>query len=299
MHVARYWSAVRVVRRHAVTHAEITQTVWGGSDVSESDAQAAAERNAAGLRDQLILPRDANGAREDRNSGYSRYPGRAQPEPMIDEVLEDSGARVGAVTLNSYGAEVLNTSRLVFVDIDLDHQSGGGRGLIGTIRSMFSGKQTDTGESRFAEFTGPMIGWVAAGVERGARVYRTAAGLRFLLVRPAMDPGSEETGALMHSFRGDPKYVRLCKVQQCFRARLTPKPWRIGIAQMRVRYSAYRDGDPRVLGWIERYREASRGYAVCKLLGEYGSVEPPDGTTAKLIEMHDLVSGVGIDLPLA
>jgi hypothetical protein len=33
---------------------------------------------------------------------------------------------------------------------------------------------------------------------------------------------------LMRFLRADPDYVRLCAVQECYRARLTPKPWRCG-----------------------------------------------------------------------
>ena len=30
----------------------------------------------------------------------------------------------------------------------------------------------------------------------------------------------------MRFLRGDPNYIELCRVQKCYRARLTPKPWR-------------------------------------------------------------------------
>ena len=40
------------------------------------------------------------------------------------------------------------------------------------------------------------------------------------------DPASTETQGLLADLGADPKYVLLCRVQQTFRARLTPKPWR-------------------------------------------------------------------------
>jgi len=30
----------------------------------------------------------------------------------------------------------------------------------------------------------------------------------------------------MRFLRSDPEYVKLCRIQECYRARLTPKPWR-------------------------------------------------------------------------
>jgi len=61
------------------------------------------------------------------------------------------------------------------------------------------------------------------------RVYRTFAGCRVACTsRPfawAVDAWQAER--LMRFLDADPKYAALCGKQKCYRARLTPKPWRV------------------------------------------------------------------------
>src|SRR5262245_58811561 len=60
------------------------------------------------------------------------------------------------------------------------------------------------------------------------RVYRTHSGCRVICTSATMP--WKEMGWLAERFmrflRGDPNYIELCRVQKCYRARLTPKPWR-------------------------------------------------------------------------
>jgi hypothetical protein len=60
------------------------------------------------------------------------------------------------------------------------------------------------------------------------RVYRTHSGCRVICTSTTIP--WQEMGWLAERFmrflRGDPKYIELCQVQKCYRARLTPKPWR-------------------------------------------------------------------------
>ena len=60
----------------------------------------------------------------------------------------------------------------------------------------------------------------------GVRVYKTCAGYRGLVTHATFDPTADATLDLMRQFRCDPQYVTLCKRQESFRARLTPKGWR-------------------------------------------------------------------------
>ena len=70
------------------------------------------------------------------------------------------------------------------------------------------------------------------------RLYRTPAGLRLMAVHRPFDPRGEETKACFDALGVDPVYARMCFNQRCFRARLTPKPWRIGLQRLRAPYSA-------------------------------------------------------------
>ncbi len=100
----------------------------------------------------------------------------------------------------------------------------------------------------------------------------------------------------------DPVYARMCLNQQCFRARLTPKPWRIGIAaHMKPRPGVWPvapERRPVRDAWIANYEAASRGYAACRFLDAVGT-----GAVHIDIErvrrLHDDASKALQDLPIA
>lgn len=60
------------------------------------------------------------------------------------------------------------------------------------------------------------------------RVYRTHSGCRVICTRIAVP--REDHGwmaeRVMQFLRADPDYIKLCRHQKYYRARLTPKPWR-------------------------------------------------------------------------
>ena len=145
--------------------------------------------------------------------------------------------------------------------------------------------------------------WAAAHPNAGVRVYRTAAGLRVILVNAPMDPESDEAAREMDAFKCDVMYRRLCKAQASFRARLTPKPWRVGLPGRKITYRNLTSDDPEVSGGVKSYmswyENESRGYAVCRLLATHGNAEPTDPIERRLIEMHDSATIGDPSLPLA
>jgi hypothetical protein len=103
----------------------------------------------------------------------------------------------------------------------------------------------------------------------------------------------------MRALGTDPLYLKLCIGQGCFRARLTPKPWRCGISKPPSRYPWdsleaerwYRD-------WERRYEVAADRYATCRLVETRGSGWPhPD--IQRLLSVHDARTRVERPLPLA
>ena len=62
----------------------------------------------------------------------------------------------------------------------------------------------------------------------GVRVYRTAAGLRVLVTGASAPPASDRARELLTELGSDPLYVELCSTHDSYRARLTPKPFRVG-----------------------------------------------------------------------
>lgn len=97
----------------------------------------------------------------------------------------------------------------------------------------------------------------------------------------------------------DPQYVRLCRAQKSFRARLTPKPWRVGIENPPARFPYETPGDERAMrDWEARYAQASQRFASCVLLEEMGGgTEHPQ--VVPIVSLHDEHTRVGSGLPLA
>src|SRR5262249_50664718 len=99
--------------------------------------------------------------------------------------------------------------------------------------------------------------------------------------------------------RADPLYVRLTRAQACFRARLTPKPWRIGLPEPRVQWPwAGAEAERAFQSWEARYRAASAGHAVCAFGATVGNsaIGP---ALAAVVESHDRETGAASGLPLA
>ena len=59
------------------------------------------------------------------------------------------------------------------------------------------------------------------------RLYQTPAGFRIIATHDIISPSDNVVEDWFAYFHADANYVRLCHVQQCFRARLTAKPWRM------------------------------------------------------------------------
>jgi len=76
---------------------------------------------------------------------------------------------------------------------------------------------------------GAFMSYASNKPEWGVRIYKTAAGYRGIVTHALFDPTDPETLRLMEQFACDPQYVRLCKRQESFRARITPKGWRCGL----------------------------------------------------------------------
>ena len=88
-------------------------------------------------------------------------------------------------------------------------------------------------------------------------------------------PGDPQVKAFFDAIGVDKVYAAMCPNQQCFRARLTPKPWRIGIAaHMKPRPGVWPvapERRPERDRWIADYEAASRGYAACRFLEAVGT----------------------------
>ena len=134
--------------------------------------------------------------------------------------------------------------------------------------------------------------------ELGVRVYRTAAGLRVIVTGASAPPSSDRARTLLTELGSDPLYVELCSTHDSYRARLTPKPFRIGQRALAVRWPFADDGARAAAQeWVAEYDARAAGFAVCRLISASGPVPGPD--EQRLVALHDARCRVGERLPLA
>lgn len=255
---------------------------WGWSDVSQAAAQADGDarvnRIAAWLEDGGTGPRNPYG-----------YPDRPMREPVLHEFATPDGSVRAVVTRNSYGCLVLNTANALFVDVD---EKPGGLG--GVFSGLFGKRKTfeDT-------VTEQLEKWIAGHEGWGWRAYRTKAGIRLLATHRPITPEDPICQEAFREFQADRLYQKLCVNQKCFRARLTPKPWRCGVERPGKSWPfAHRDAEAEFTRWEKSYRAEAAGFAACRLLGEFG-VQSPHAEIAELVTFHDQATGALSDRPLA
>ncbi|MBM6404511.1 hypothetical protein JQN72_09685 [Phycicoccus sp. CSK15P-2] len=323
-------------------------SVWGWSSESDAGAEEVGRRRLAETLERI----EREGGLPPGHGYYPRTPLR---EPLLEEVAGADGRRLGVVTRNRMGCEVLCTDVLFVADVDVpeladeprpergaERRSSGGVGRF--IRRVVLGRPDPTpmapgaqdasgldapaepvssvaagyaaypslpGEGARVTATGPSTPSVAESLacepawefarlhpDLGVRVYRTAAGLRVLVTGADAGPASDTARALLTELRSDPLYVELCSTHDSYRARLTPKPFRVGVPALGVRWPCPDDAAERGwLRWVDRYDEASAGASVCRLLSASGPV--PSADEQALVELHDERTGVGSRLPLA
>ena len=96
----------------------------------------------------------------------------------------------------------------------------------------------------------------------------------------------------------DPLYVALCERQECFRARVSPKPWRIGISRPPIRFTFLEPGQEAIFReWEKEYQAADR-YATCEPIGAFGVNDPVHPDVDAAVTLHDTLACVA-GAPLA
>jgi hypothetical protein len=237
----------------------INTVARGWSNQSIEDARQVARDLA-----QRVATRLASG--ETRSKQYL-YGDRPLPEPIIREMAD-----AAVVTRNAYGSLVLNTRDLMFVDIDRQDQPAAAV---------------------------PFIQRVADSNGLAARVYQTAAGYRALITSERIEAASPRSDTLLQQFAADPLYVRLCRMQESFRARLSAKPWRCGMPVPPVTFPFITtDEESRFRQWEAQYTPAAARYATCKYLTWIGPGRM-DPSLEELIYFHDIETRASSTLPLA
>lgn len=132
------------------------------------------------------------------------------------------------------------------------------------------------------------------------RVYRTPHGMRLLATHQTFDPRSDEVQQCFDYFKADSLYASMCTLQNCFRARVSPKPWRMHMAAMQPRavWPVPDEALRKRQKWVQEYEKEAVHFASCNFVYETGSgVVSPD--VRATVKAHDSRSRALSDLPLA
>ena len=209
-------------------------------------------------------------------------------EPVIQEVHD------AVVSRNAYGCLVLNTSNVMFVDIDFPVVKE--PGFLEQLKNLFK----ETPKRNFEEeIVNHIEDWTSQNSGWGWRIYRTFAGLRLIATQDCFIPESTNVQTIFQALGADTRYRVLCKVQKCFRARLTPKPWRCNSPIPKARWPWKSENEARDFdNWQVVYEHKAKDFATCRLIKTIGHTAV-HAAVLPIIELHDQVCRVGTDLPLA
>lgn len=323
MLIPEYWAEARIQQRRAGR--QVTVRRYGWSDESQAAAQEHAQLRAEQALESIF--QGENLPRQEAKNSYGD-----EDTPIREEIIDRNGSSV--VTRNSYGALCLNTPNVLFADIDFNnvYLISGFNWVVLTLSSIMLGSACWAAFGAVWLLVVPAVFVVALLVEaayqrwrlwsdienRNARnridefaarhpdwclrVYRTPAGYRVLVTHDVFAPEGEPARELFEALDSDPVYVLMCRKQSCFRARVSPKPWRIGMKKrIKPRRGAWpfpAEKMPYRRAWVAEYEEASKDYAACEYIGTLGKgATHPD--VARVQELHDRLSRALSGLPTA
>ncbi|MCB1627433.1 MAG: hypothetical protein KDI48_06860 [Xanthomonadales bacterium] len=330
MLIPEFWAEARV--RHRGTDARGRNRQWtvrrfGWSQLSQADAEAMAQKRADSALQRIVAGESL--PRREAKVPYNSADGL----PIREEVLErlEHGA---VVTRNSYGAHCLNTPDVLFADLDFEPDLRAGAiialimvtvivlgltiwrfgalhavgvtlvsfMLFGVLAWRRQRTQSAHRERWFAEAQRRVEASAQADPQALLALYRTPMGLRVLALHRQFDPDSTEVAELFKAWQVDHQYSAMCRRQQCFRARLTGKPWRMGIGDpMRPRPGVWPVAPERQAErdhWVSAYESQARAFAACHFIGLFGAGQA-DPIASRIREIHDQRCRSESALPLA
>ncbi|MGB3685517.1 MAG: hypothetical protein WA991_06810 [Ornithinimicrobium sp.] len=290
----QYWVSDRAEAR-APDGRSVWLSAWGWSRVSMTQAaEVAAER----LR--LTVDRFGRGTKAPRDEYYPRT---ALREPVLHQI-HDGDVLAAEVSRNRYGAEVLNTDAVLIADVDFPERSAAPpvdqrRSLLGKLfgRPAPEASAPDTSEAERAALE-RVAAFAGQNDHFGTHVYRTFAGLRVIVTGSNALPTSPEAAEIMAALDTDPVYVTLCATHATYRARLTPKPWRVGRSALRLNWPYDNvHVEKAAQRWVADYEAKSAGHATCSHIASFGA--EPSAIESRVLELHDQRTLARVELPLA
>lgn len=240
--------------------------ILSGSDISKSDAENTAIEIAKSIQQRI-----------DHGSSKQEY------EAVIKEFVHEKLDENNIITINRYGAKVWNTTEYTILDLD-DYPF--------EFWDIFGGTKGYDKKSLILQRLKKKLA-KSRSLGDDLRIYETSKGLR-VICKQYLSPQDPKFRSLMSKFTVDPIYAYLCIKQDCYRARLTPKPYRIHQEPIRIKTPLDCETET-YTKWEAEYIRKSRSFRSAKLLETLGS----DFSSDKAILYHDRLCSCSNSDPLA
>ena len=259
----KFW--VRETKKIYIGDVQQPITVLAGSNVSKEDASSNAGQISRSIEERIRKPKQ----------------GREEYEASIKEHIAKEIDSKNIITITRYGAQVLNTTEYTILDID--------NYTIFLFMEWFRKKST-LKDKIIDKFKRHIVRHPELGTS--FRIYETHQGIR-IIGKHYFDPQEKNFRSIMRSLGVDPLYAFLCRKQNCYRVRLTPKPYRMKMETIRIKSPL--DCETEAYDtWQKKYTEISRNYSVVKLRETMGA----DFGSDPVITHHDTITNMQAHYPL-
>jgi hypothetical protein len=243
MKIYKYWRIEKATLNIGQKATEVK--CYGGSNISEDDAGLKAKEKIEKIKRKIAGDRHV----------FDSY------DVEIREEIVRAIDEKAIVTRNRYGAQILNAQEIMILDIDQPKFS---------LWDVFRRKDDAQSKQKIVEMI-RKLAQKSSYQEYGFRVYETQKGMRVIVLGKAFDAKSGASQAMMKEFNCDGLYMLLCKKQDCFRARLTPKPSRMKQRGYKVKFPRSAEEEQLFQTWLLEYEAASKNFSVCKFIEQLGA----------------------------
>ena len=283
MIVPQYWAEARL--QHRAQRKQVTVRRFGWSDEGQQAAQAHADARVREAMDRILAGEDL--PRRDHKVAFDDPGPDAALRRKVRYPLLLAAVAFGVATRSFWWGALA-----VLVALVLAYWLGQ---RIHRRRRMRDGGPEAHAQRRIDGFASAHPDW-------HLRQYRTPNGFRLLALHRTFDPVEPAVQASFDALGADGMFALMCQRQHCFRARVSAKPWRIGITRhLRPAPGVWPINPERLPDrqrWVDHYEQVAEGYSACRFLRTYGdgAVDPKADAVRRL---HDDLCRADSTLPLA
>ena len=264
MKTYKHW--IELVQSIVISGRSKSIRVYGGSNESVEDARLSALSRVEYIKNKIVGIKIID-------TDYQI----AIREEVIVEINENN-----IITRNRYGALILNSTELSIIDIDSHRYSFWE--AIGFIKRDNKTEIVKNIDKLFLKSSLPFT---------GMRAYETCKGIR-LIGDIYINPDGDKFKKMMKMLNADWMFTIMCQKQSCYRARLTPKPYRMKIKSIKYKWPMTPSEYESARGWVAEYEKESELYSTVRLVKEYGTSLVDN----HIVKIHDGMTRMGISSKL-